>query len=651
MLNNFKLNTQLQLAFGLMIALLIITSTISYTGLSKTYNGFVEYRGLAKDTNLAGRVQANMLMMRLSVLGYINTHSEDKITEYNERVEKMKTFLQQAEVEIKNPKRAELVGKVINEVGTYEDGFSSVVNLYQQRNEVVSKRLDPAGLAMRKATTDIINSAYTDGDHDAAFYAYQVQEHLLLGRLFVTKYLVTNSVGDAERAIDELSNKMGLALKELDQQIQTPSRRILFAKVSESYQQYIQAFKSARSIIEERNHLINNTLNSLGPVIADHIEDVKLSVKDDQDQLGPKVQSNAENTNSSVAIISIIAIFIGVICSIIMGRVIRKPIGGEPSAIAAIANEISKGDFSQNWALEDKDSGIYRSVIEMSRELQQLIRSILTTSSSLSESAHDSSTIASQNAQRVRDQKLMTDQVVVAVEEMSASIQEIVHNASESAKKSELGLEEANNGRVSVQETLNSITDLANDLSEAMYVITDLEKQSNHIGSVIEVIQGISEQTNLLALNAAIEAARAGEQGRGFAVVADEVRTLAQRTQQSTTEIQTIIQNLQLGATKTVEVMKKSTQQAKDTVERSATIDVALSSIQALINDIAAMNSQVATAVDQQSKVTDEMTVNITSISDQLDETTKAMTNAQLVSEKVNGLSNELGAMASNFKV
>lgn len=651
MINKLKLNTQLQISFGLIISLLIITSVIAYTGLSKTYNGFVDYRGLARDTNLAGRVQANMLMMRLSVLSFLNTRSENAIEQFNERNSKMNAFLNEAEIEIQAPKRAELIRKVVSEVGDYESAFSSVVDLYKKRNDVVTAKLDPKGLAMRKATTDIIESAYKDGDPDAAFYASRVQEHLLLGRLFVTKYLVTNAVKDAERAIDELENKMLTALTRLDEQIQNPERRKLLAIVSESLREYLQGFKSVKSIIENRNDLINNTLNQVGPAVANHIEEVKLSVKHDQDQLGPEVQSGAESANWLVGIVSVIAVLIGLICAIAMGKIIRRPIGGEPARIAEIANELSKGDFSQNLPLQDKDSGIYRSVVEMSRELQTLIFSMLTTSNSLTESATDSSIIASKNAERVLEQKNMTDQVVVAVEEMSAGIQEIVNNASESAKKSELGLEEADKGRITVQETLESITSLASDLSDAMSVITELEKQSNEIGSVVEVIQGISEQTNLLALNAAIEAARAGEQGRGFAVVADEVRTLAQRTQQSTTEIQTIIQNLQLGTTKTVEVMERSTTQAKETVERSKTVDVALESIQSLINDIACMNSQVATAVDQQSKVTDEISTNVTSISDQLDETTEAVSDAQLASDKVKELSNELNTMASSFKV
>lgn len=646
-----KLNTQLKISFGMILGLLIITSIIAFTGLSKTYNGFVEYRGLAKDTNLAGRVQANMLTMRLSVISFINTRSEKNIEQFNERHDKMAIFLDQAKVEIQDVNRAKLVSEVVSEVGTYEQGFSDVVELFRQRNEVVSTQLDPNGLAMRQATTDVIESAYKDGDPDAAFYASRVQEHLLLGRLFVSKYLVTNKASDAERAFEELDHKMRTTLSELDEQVQNPKRRALLAKISESQEQYLQAFTAVKKIIEKRNDLINNTLNRVGPVVADKIEKVKLSVKKDQDTLGPAVQKTAENANMLVALISIIAVIIGLICSIVMAKVIRKPIGGEPNDIAAFANRLSKGDFSQKLELNDKDSGIYRSVVEMSRELQELIRSLLSISDSLIGSSQNSSGIAAQNTERVLEQKQMTDQVVVAVEQMSASVQEILNNASESAKKSEIGLEEASNGRTIVQETLESINTLASNLSDSMVVITDLERQSNEIGSVVDVIQGISEQTNLLALNAAIEAARAGEQGRGFAVVADEVRTLAQRTQESTSEIQTIIQNLQQGTVKTVQVMEISTKQAKETVERSATIDTALTSIQGIISDIAERNAQVAVAVDQQSKVTEEINVNIVSVSDQLDDTSKAAVNAQTASSDVTDLANELDKIAKSFKV
>jgi len=272
MINNLKLNTQLKVSFGIILGLLIITSVIAFTGLSKTFNGFVEYRGLAKDTNLAGRVQANMLLMRLSVVSFINTRSEESIKQFEDRHTKMDDFLQLAKVEIQEPSRAKLVSEVISEVKVYEDGFSSVVDLYKQRNEIVSSRLDPVGLAMRQSATKIIESAYKDGDPDAAFYASRVQEHLLLGRLFVNKYLVTNANVDAERAFDELDNKMRETLADLDSQIQNPQRRALLASISDNLEQYIQAFSDVKGIILSRNDLIQNTLNRIGPVVAENCQ-------------------------------------------------------------------------------------------------------------------------------------------------------------------------------------------------------------------------------------------------------------------------------------------------------------------------------------------------------------------------------------------
>lgn len=651
MFQNMKLNMQLNVAFGLMITLLLITSLVAYQGLSKTFNGFVEYRGLAKDTNLAGRVQANMLTMRLSVLSFLNTREQFSIDQFNQRRENMETFLTEAKAEIKNPKRAQLITEVSSEVGLYKAGFSKVITLFSDRNKIVSNDLDPAGLAMRKATTDIINSAYKDGDPDAAYYASRVQEDLLLGRLFVTKYLVTNSESDSSRALDELTNKMVKALDDLDKQIENPTRRTLLAEVRQNHKQYVAAFKAVIEIIKSRNDSIKNTLNKVGPSVANKIEQVKLSVKKEQDTLGPKVQDNAHSTQNLVGIISLIALLLGVGIAMFMAKIIRQPIGGEPREIADITNRIAKGNLSQELKINDNDTGIYRSVAEMSRSLRELINSIMDTSTTLISSSNNSAVIAEKNSSIVLDQKQMTDMVVVAIEEMSNSIQEVVRHASDSADKSEVGLKEANNGRVAVEATVTSVNELADNLKNSMLVITELEQQSNEIGSVIEVIKSISEQTNLLALNAAIEAARAGEQGRGFAVVADEVRTLAQRTQNSTAEIETIINNLQAGTGKAVTVMEQSTLKANETVELSKETNTALTAIHNIINEISSMNMQVATAVEEQSSVTSEITNNMSAIQEKLDETTHTTQQAQSASLEVNKMANQLNTMASKFSV
>lgn len=651
MFENLKLNTLLMLSFGSILMLVFVISLVAYSGLKNGHDSFVDYRGLARDTNLAGRVQANMLSMRLSVLKFINTRSQEAIDEFDLRSKKMKKFLQEAKGEIQEPSRARLVKDVDSEVDDYINAFEKVVGLYEKRNALVSDQLDPSGLEMRKVVSNIIVSSNDDNNAQASFYASQLQEHLLLARLYVTKYLVTNAQEDAERAQSELTDEMPKFFQQLEASLYSYDRLELIKSAKSHHQNYLKTFGEIRSVIQERNDYIDNTLNRIGPLVASKIEEVKLSVKTDQDTLGPKVQHESENFIVLINSISVLVIIIGVTVSWRMAIIVRRPIGGEPREIAEITSRISEGDLSKQLTVNEKDTGIYRSVCDMSSKLRSLISSIIDTSDKLIHSANESSNIISSNVETVENQKSMTESVVVAVEQMSQSILEVVNLASNSEDKSRVGMDETTKGRETVKVAVKSINELSENLNSSMNVIKNLEKQSSEIDSVIEVIQGISEQTNLLALNAAIEAARAGEQGRGFAVVADEVRTLAQRTQESTTEIQEIIQNLQNGTSQTVTVMEQSVSKARDTVEFSNKTDQALSTIYDMINDISQMNTQVATAVAEQSNVVKEVTANMANINDTFDDTLSKAQSAQAMSSDVRQMAATLNELADGFKV
>ncbi len=229
--------------------------------------------------------------------------------------------------------------------------------------------------------------------------------------------------------------------------------------------------------------------------------------------------------------------------------------------------------------------------------------------------------------------------------------QEVARPGAMAAEAAHSADDESNQGRGVVQETIDTIDSLASDIGQAVQVINQLEENSDNIGGVLDVIRGIAEQTNLLALNAAIEAARAGEQGRGFAVVADEVRTLAHRTQESTQEIQSMIESLQSGARNAVEVMNKSNERSQVCVTKAASAGESLTSITSSVKQINDMNLQIATAAEEQTSVAEEINRNVLQIRTLVEGTTSGARQTSAASMELTKLATALQALVGQFKI
>ena len=354
---------------------------------------------------------------------------------------------------------------------------------------------------------------------------------------------------------------------------------------------------------------------------------------------------------NEAAIIGVLALLIGVFFSFVLTRTISKPICDVVIALNDIA--AGEGDLTQRLN-EDGNNEIARLGKAFNKfvvKIQKVIVEVTKSTETLSLSADEMSSIAQSTRMSVDQQKEGIEQVAAATNEMSASVQEVATNTSDAAHSAMEADEQAKQINIIVDDTVASVSRLAGEVERIGSVINELQNQTQNIDTVLDVIKGIAEQTNLLALNAAIEAARAGEQGRGFAVVADEVRTLASRTQDSTQEIQEIIESLQSGANSAVSAVKTGSEEAEATLKKAAEAGTALVTITRSIESISGMNTQIATSAQEQSTVANEINQNISSISVLADQSAEGVTQAQSVSGKLSTLSNQLHGLVAQFKV
>ena len=502
------------------------------------------------------------------------------------------------------------------------------------------------------ANVDTESDSLVEHDIPVMFKSQQVKLAVVQVQQWLTDISATRGLDGLDDGFDE-AEKSAQQFRRLISELTKlePQNKADYDAMRTAFEAYYSEGKQMANAYKNDGPAAGNKMmtsfDKAATAITEKVDKLIASMESNAEATMAVQQSHLTYTRTTVMTASLVLGIVMVIIYLILVRMLRTlpEISKELSSIAG-------GDISGdglNIQRGDEIGKLVQDIEAMKHGLRDVISQVATSTATVSETAGEVTTIATNTKQLMVTQNNEVSQLATAINEMAATAAEIARNAAGAAESATEANSQALEGKQVVGDTIKSIKGLSSDVNHANDVIKELAGHSNNIGNILDVIKGIAEQTNLLALNAAIEAARAGEQGRGFAVVADEVRTLAGRTQESTQEIEEMIEHLQSAASNAMSVMDKGTEQAQAGVEHVMRAGEKLDAISQAVNAINEMNSLIATASEEQSAVSEEVNRNIATISEVSGKTEASANQLTSTSYNMDQQAEQLNAIVAKF--
>ena len=475
---------------------------------------------------------------------------------------------------------------------------------------------------------------------------------LTLRTLILEEKSELNTTVDLVRSINQ---DVAMSLKGYEKEIDDSEDRQIFEKFKTSYEKYLSV----------QRQILEGVLSS--PERADEIKMANGPLADDADQmmvfLNQLIKFNekgavyaADQTNkvfNAAVFMIVVALIIILILMIVIAVVLTRSIVSPLAEAVVVADRIADGDLTQRIKINGSDEPAHLLIAlkKMQISLHDTIERISESSNMLASASEELHAVTEDTNRGLNQQSAEIDQAATAVNEMTAAVEEVARNAVNTADDSKAADKSTYQGREKVSQTLESINKLVGNISDTSSEVKILAQSAGEISQVLVVIRSIAEQTNLLALNAAIEAARAGDAGRGFAVVADEVRALAHRTQQSTAEIEQMIEGIQSGTGRAVDAMNESQDRANGTLVVAREANDALEVISEAITSINQKNLVIASASEEQAQVAREVDRNLVNIRDLSMQTSAGANQTNAASQELSRLAVDLHSMVSKFRL
>ena len=630
-LGNISVNRKLSLGFGLV---LLLTLLITATG----WNGLVSVIDRGDKLANISKIIALTKDLRIARLDYEKDRGEHGPAQLNARLTELDEALETSRRQLTQPADIALVQQQLAAVADYRRAVSDITQATQARENSRTQLGATADNAVAKVAD--IEKALLQGDSVAQFNSViELSKLLQQARFQVRGYTYSGKPEAEQPALDAIDNAIKDATRLAGTLPVEYTANLQQARESlQNYRAAVTSFRDAQvanAQVLERMHGLGNTLIDLSKQLSG-----MQTAKRDLD---------SQHAKNLLFGCTVLALLLGAIAAWSITRQIVIPLRQTLSTVERVA----AGDLTHNYDTPRRDEmgQLQRAVQRMTVGLRELIGGISEGVTQIASAAEELSAVTEQTSAGVNSQKVETDQVATAMHEMAATVQEVARNAEEASEAAVAADQQAREGDKVVGEAIAQIEKLAMEVGNSTEAMSHLKRESDKIGSVLDVIKSVAQQTNLLALNAAIEAARAGEAGRGFAVVADEVRSLAQRTQQSTEEIEELIAGLQSGTLQVASSMDSSRSLTDSSVELTRRAGESLGNIKRTVSTIQGMNQQIAAAAEQQSAVADEINRSVLNVRDVSEQTSAASEETAASSIELARLGTHLQGLVGRFKV